>query len=58
LARRTRALFQDSRGANAAAPAVARVLAQELGRNAAWAARQVAEFTAIARNYVIGEAPT
>ncbi|HEY5551647.1 MAG TPA: glycerol-3-phosphate dehydrogenase/oxidase [Opitutaceae bacterium] len=52
LARRTRALLLDARAAIEAAPAVAELLAAELGRDAAWQAAQVAEFTALARRYV------
>jgi glycerol-3-phosphate dehydrogenase len=52
LARRTRALFLDARAAMEAAPAVADVLAKELGRDAAWKARQLEDFGAVARGYV------
>ncbi len=44
LARRTRALFLDVAAARAAAPVVAALLASELGRDAAWQARQIAAF--------------
>ena len=54
LARRTRSLLLDARAAVAAAPAVARLMAAELGRDGAWQTEQVAEFTAIAGNYMIG----
>jgi glycerol-3-phosphate dehydrogenase len=52
LSRRTRALLLDARAAIEAAPAVAELLAAELDHDAAWQAKQVAEFTAIARRYV------
>jgi glycerol-3-phosphate dehydrogenase len=52
LARRTRALYLNARAAVAMAPAVASLLARELGRDAGWAARQVADFTSIARHYL------
>ncbi len=52
LARRTRALLLDARASIEAAPAVAACLARELGRDAAWAAAQVAAYTALARGYV------
>jgi glycerol-3-phosphate dehydrogenase len=52
LARRTRALFLDARAAIEAAPAVADVLAKELGHDAAWKARQLEEFGAVARGYL------
>jgi glycerol-3-phosphate dehydrogenase len=44
LARRTRDLVRDARAAVEAAPAVADLLAGELGRDPAWAAAQVAAF--------------
>ncbi|WP_260703541.1 glycerol-3-phosphate dehydrogenase/oxidase [Edaphobacter flagellatus] len=52
LARRTRALFLDSRAAIEAAPKVADILARELGRSEEWKARDLAMFTAVARGYV------
>lgn len=51
LARRHRALFVDAALAEAAAPAVAGFLAQELGRDAAWQAAEIASFAALARTY-------
>ena len=53
LARRTRALFLDARAALEAAPKVAEILAGELGRDSAWAARQVESFTAVAAGYCL-----
>ena len=47
LARRTRALLLDARAARTVAPAVAALLARELGRDAQWEAAQVAEFAAL-----------
>lgn len=52
LARRTRALMLDARASIAAAPSVAHLMAQELGHDAQWEARQVADYTAVARGYV------
>jgi len=52
LARRTRALLLDARASIEAAPAVAALLAAELGHDEAWQASQVAAFTALARGYV------
>jgi glycerol-3-phosphate dehydrogenase len=52
LARRMRALLLDARAAIEAAPAVAELLAAELGRDGQWQSAQVAEFTALARRYV------
>lgn len=53
LARRNRALFLDAAAARAAAPEVARIMAQELGRDAAWESAQVASFEAFARNWTL-----
>ncbi len=54
LARRTRALFLDARAAIAMAPRVARIMAAELMKDAAWEEREVAEFNAVAKNYLVG----
>ena len=54
LSRRIRALQLDARAAREAAPAVADLLARELGRDAAWAAAQVREFSDLARGYLPG----
>jgi glycerol-3-phosphate dehydrogenase len=48
LSRRTRAAFLDSAAALASAPAVAALLARELGRGEAWQAAQVRAFAALA----------
>ena len=53
LARRTRALPLNARAAMAMAPEVARLMAAEMGRDAAWAGAQVDEFNALAANYVV-----
>jgi len=52
LSRRTRALFLDARAAIRMAPAVAALMAGELERDAPWQEKQVAEFTALARDYL------
>lgn len=52
LARRTRALLLNAQGSIEAAPAVATILARELGRDDAWQAEQVAEYTKLAEGYV------
>lgn len=52
LARRTRALFLNARAAAAAAPAVARVMARELGHGRGWADGEVRAFRQLARRYV------
>jgi glycerol-3-phosphate dehydrogenase len=51
LARRIRALFYDAEAAIIAAPQVAKLLAQELGRDDAWQAEQLRAFSAVAENY-------
>jgi glycerol-3-phosphate dehydrogenase len=53
LARRTRALFPNARAAQAMAPEVARLMAGELGWDAARQASQVAAFSELARGYQI-----
>jgi glycerol-3-phosphate dehydrogenase len=52
LARRTRALLLDARASIEAAPRVADLLARELGRDAAWRDRQVADYAALAKDYL------
>ena len=53
LARRLRALFLNSRAAVEMAPAVAVMLATELGHDVAWQQQQVREFEALAAGYTI-----
>jgi glycerol-3-phosphate dehydrogenase len=52
LSRRIRALQLDARAALESAPAVAEVLARELGRDSDWIAAQVREFGRIAAGYL------
>lgn len=52
LARHTRALFLNARAAMAMAEPVARLLAQELGRNEAWIQAQESEFRMLAEQYL------
>lgn len=52
LARRTRSLLLDARASVEAAPAVARVLAAELGRDEGWARAQVEAYTSLAAGYL------
>ncbi len=51
LARRTRSLLLDARASAEVAPAVAALMAAELGRDEAWEHRQVEEYRALARGY-------
>jgi glycerol-3-phosphate dehydrogenase len=53
LARRTRALFLNADAAVAMAPAVARLLAGELGKDEAWIAAQVKAFRELAEQYKV-----
>ncbi len=53
LARRTRALCLNARAAIAMAPAVAQLMARELGRDDSWQQRQLQEFNRIADCYVV-----
>jgi glycerol-3-phosphate dehydrogenase len=53
LARRTRALFLNARAAMAMAPAVADLLAGELGRDEAWKRAEVARFNELAAQYTL-----
>lgn len=54
LARRTRTLFLDARDALSQAPAVAAILATELGKNDMWRQRQVDAFRQLAAGYLSG----
>jgi glycerol-3-phosphate dehydrogenase len=54
LARRTRSLILDARAAIEAAPAVAHVMAAELGRDEGWARVQVDTFGELAQGYLPG----
>jgi glycerol-3-phosphate dehydrogenase len=53
LARRTRALFLNARAAIEMAPAAARLLARELGREEAWQDAQVDAFRKLASGYLV-----
>lgn len=53
LSRRTRALLLDAQASIEAAPEVARLMAEELGRDASWQAEQVAAYAELAREYLL-----
>jgi glycerol-3-phosphate dehydrogenase len=53
LARRTRALFLNARAAIEMAPAVADLMASELGWDEAMRAKQLAAFRDVAANYLL-----
>ena len=52
LARRTRSLFLNAKAANAIAPAVAAMMASELGKNETWVEDQVAQFAILSEKYL------
>jgi glycerol-3-phosphate dehydrogenase len=52
LSRRTRALLLDAKAAIAAAPLVAKLMAQELHKDASWIAEQLDAFNKTAQNYL------
>jgi glycerol-3-phosphate dehydrogenase len=53
LARRTRALFLNARESIRMAPVVAELMARELQAGDGWMEKQLAEFAAVARNYIL-----
>jgi glycerol-3-phosphate dehydrogenase len=53
LARRCRALFLNAAAAIRMAPAVARLMARELGRDEAWQRSEVATFAALGQQYTL-----
>jgi glycerol-3-phosphate dehydrogenase len=53
LARRTRALFLNSKAAIAASPRVAQLMAQELGFDHQWQEKQVSAFNEVAHHYTL-----
>jgi glycerol-3-phosphate dehydrogenase len=53
LARRSRLLLLDARAAIAAAPRVASIMAQELGRDDGWRDQQVRDFGVLAAGYLL-----
>jgi glycerol-3-phosphate dehydrogenase len=57
LARRTRALFLNTRAAIASAPRVSELLAHELHLDEKWRARQIANFRELAAGYLIDGGP-
>ena len=52
LARRTRDLFLDARACLEAAPAVAKLLANEFSKSDAWAQEEQARFCKVAETYL------
>ena len=58
LARRTRALFLDAKAAMDMAPAVARLMAEELKKDGDWEKEQIVSFLNVAKNYILDEGLT
>jgi glycerol-3-phosphate dehydrogenase len=57
LSRRTRSLLLDAAASIESATRVARILAEELGRDALWQQQQVKDFTTLAQGYQLAEQP-
>ncbi len=55
LARRSRSLLLNARASIEAAPAVAEILGEELGRDEAWRDEQIEQFTELAKGYLFPE---
>jgi glycerol-3-phosphate dehydrogenase len=53
LARRIRALLLDAKASIDMAPAVAKILAQELGKNSEWEKNQINTYTKLANEYIL-----
>lgn len=53
LARRLRVLFIDARAAIAMAPAVVKLMAEEMNKNRDWMDAQLKEFNTLAKNYLL-----
>lgn len=56
LSRRTRALLLDARESARICPEVARLMAQELGKDEQWVQQEIAEYTQLANRYILQEA--
>ena len=55
LARRSRSLLLNARASIEAAPAVARIMAEEMGGDESWIAGQIEAYETLARGYVFGD---
>jgi glycerol-3-phosphate dehydrogenase len=55
LSRRSRCLLLNARASIEAAPAVAAIMAEELGKDSNWIDEQVRTYTALAKGYVFGD---
>ncbi len=54
LSRRIRMLFLDARAAIQAAPGVARLMAEEMGKDENWQQEQLQNFNTLAEGYLLG----
>eukprot|EP00095_Tigriopus_kingsejongensis_P006863 maker-scaffold6121_size4100-snap-gene-0.1 protein:Tk06863 transcript:maker-scaffold6121_size4100-snap-gene-0.1-mRNA-1 annotation:"fad-dependent oxidoreductase" len=55
LARRSRCLLLNAKASIEAAPAIAKILAEELAKDEAWISEQITAYEALARGYVFGD---
>lgn len=55
LSRRSRSLLLNARASIEAAPAVAKIVAEELGKDESWIRQQLIGYEALARGYVFGD---
>ncbi|MFD2555745.1 glycerol-3-phosphate dehydrogenase/oxidase [Sphingobacterium tabacisoli] len=53
LARRVRFLLLDAKASLEAAPKVASLMAEELGKNEAWIAKEIEDYTTLVKNYTL-----
>ena len=53
LARRTRSLFLDAKAALEIAPRVARIMAEELGKDPSWEQKELRRFEELAKGYLV-----
>ena len=53
LARRTRSLFLNAKASDDIAPEVAKIMADEMGKNAQWIADQLNQFKTVSQHYFL-----
>jgi len=53
LSRRTRALFLNAKESLLIAPKVAKIMADEMGKNTKWIKDQLKNYTTLTKNYII-----
>ena len=52
LARRTRMLFLDAKASIDAAPIVAKIMAEEMNKDASWIRQQIEDYRVVAKMYL------